>query len=425
MIFFFNIASSINLKPNIMRKITLLLAGICLTASTVLGGGYQVGLHSMRNIGMGLIGTSLTYDASSLFYNPGAAAFVSSKFSFTGGVSFLMAKTTFQPQQVMGQYSIDNIINTPLYFYAAFKPFDDLSIGVAVNTPYGNKLSWGDEWQGRFLIQNLAFKAITIQPTFAYKIKDVVSFGAGLVFAIGNVELNKALPLDGQNGTEGKATITGSTYNVGFNGGILVRPAKGLNIGIDYRSRINMKVEEADATFSVPEALRSNFPDQTASTSLPLPANLDFGISYEFKEKFMIGLNLCYVFWNAYDSLIFDFHTKTSALDRTVSPALYENRLIPRIGAQYKINNIVTVRLGGYYDPSPVPDGYLNPQTPSADQIGLTAGLSVFPFKGFSIDAAFLYIMGMEREGTYSPDNFSGTYKTAVYIPGIGLSYSF
>jgi len=59
------------------------------------------------------------------------------------------------------------------------------------------------------------------------------------------------------------------------------------------------------------------------------------------------------------------------------------------------------------------------------NQIGLTAGLSVFPFKGFSIDAAFLYVMGMEREGTYSPENFSGTYKSQIYIPGIGLTYNF
>ncbi len=415
----------INQKQNTMRRFTVLLLGICLAATTAFGGGYQVSLHSMRNIGMGLIGTSLTYDASSFFYNPGAAAFVQDKFSISGGVSLLMARTTFQPKDVMGQYNIESILNTPLYFYFAFKPFDDLSIGLAVNTPYGNKLSWGEEWQGRYLIQDLAFKAITIQPSFSYKIKDVISFGMGLVFTFGNVELNKALPLEGQNGVDGKVNIKGSTYNVGFNGGILVRPIKGLNIGIDYRSRINMKVDEADATFTVPESMKTNFPDQLVATSLPLPANLDFGISYEFNEKFLIGLNLCYVFWSAYDTLIFDFKTKTAALDKSYAPAMYENKLIPRIGAQYKVNDIVTVRLGGYYDPSPVPDGYLNPQTPSMNQIGLTAGLSVFPVKGLSIDAAFLYVMGMEREGTYSPENFSGTYKTNVYVPGIGLTYNF
>jgi long-chain fatty acid transport protein len=408
-----------------MRRFTVLLLAICLATSTAIGGGYQVSLHSMRNIGMGLIGTSLTYDASSFFYNPGAAAFVQDKFSFSGGVSLLMARTTFQPKDVMGQYHLESIINTPLYFYFGFKPFEDLSVGLAVNTPYGNSLSWGDEWQGRFLIQNLKFSAITIQPSFSYKIKDVVSFGMGLVVAIGNVELNKAIPLTGQNGMEGTTKITGNTVNVGFNGGILIRPVKGLNIGVDYRSKINMKVDDADATFNVPASMKGTFPDQKVSTSLPLPANLDFGLSYEFNEKFLIGINLCYVFWNSYDTLTFDFKTKTAALDVTHAPAMYENKLIPRIGFQYKINDIVTVRLGGYFDPTPVPDGFLNPQTPSMNQIGMTAGLSVFPFKGFSVDAAFLYVMGLEREGTYTPENFSGTYKSQIYIPGIGLSYSF
>jgi long-chain fatty acid transport protein len=51
-------------------------------------GGYQVGLHSQRNIGMGLIGTSLSYDASALFYNPGGASFINSKFSFSAGATF-------------------------------------------------------------------------------------------------------------------------------------------------------------------------------------------------------------------------------------------------------------------------------------------------------------------------------------------------
>lgn len=408
-----------------MRRFTVLLLAICLAATTAFGGGYQVSLHSMRNIGMGLIGTSLTYDASSFFYNPGAAAFVKDRFSISGGVSLLMARTTFQPKDVMAQYKTESIINTPLYLYFGFKLFDDLSIGFAVNTPYGNKLSWGDTWQGRFLIQNLAFKAITIQPSFSYKIKDIFSFGMGLVFAIGNVELNKALPLDGQNGTEGSVKIKGSTYNVGFNGGILIRPVKGLNIGVDYRSKVNMVVDDAEATFAVPASMKTNFPDQEVSTSLPLPANLDFGISYEIKEKLMIGITLCYVFWGEYDSLVFNFKTKTAALDKSYAPAMYENKLIPRIGAQYKVNDIVTVRLGGYYDPSPVPDGYLNPQTPSMNQIGMTAGLSVFPIKGLSIDAAFLYVMGLQREGTYSPENFSGTYKRNVYIPGIGLTYNF
>ena len=299
-----------------------------------------------------------------------------------------------------------------------------MSIGLAINTPYGNSLSWGDNWQGRFLIQNLSFQAITVQPTISYKFNKIIGLGFGLVWSYGNVTMNKALPID-YSGGEGQLNIKGSAIGFGFNAGVMIHPITGLSIGINYRSKINMDVRSANATFTVPAALRSQFPDGKVEVSLPLPANLDFGISYEINKKFMIGINLCYVFWKQYDSLVFNFKTKTPSLNRTAQPALYQNKLIPRIGLQYKVNSVVTVRVGGYYDPSPVPSDYLNPQTPSTDEIGLTAGLSVFPFKGFSIDAAFLYLMGTKRDGTYSPENFAGTYYTAFYIPAIGLTYSF
>ncbi|MEI7981772.1 MAG: outer membrane protein transport protein [Bacteroidota bacterium] len=411
-----------------MRRITFLLLFLCLAATTSFGGGYQVGLHSMRNIGMGLIGTSLSYDASALFYNPGGAAFVSEKWSFSGGVSFLMARTTFQAKDVNYQAHLVHQINTPLYFYAAFKPTPNLSVGLAVNTPYGNGLSWGDNWQGRYLIQNLTFRAFTFQPTVSYKFKDIIGIGVGLVYAYGSVEMNKALPLQGSSG-DGTLNIQGSTGNFGFNAGIMVHPVKGLSIGIDYRSKIEMKVKGGNAVFTVPQSLSTTFPNTKVDVMLPLPANLDFGLSYEFgkNKEWMVGLNLCYVFWNTYDSLVFTFEkvSPTQAITRSASPALYESKLIPRIGAQYKMSDLITFRVGGYYDPSPVKDDYLNPQTPSMNQIGLSCGISLYPVKGLSIDAAFLYIMGLQRTGTFSPDNFAGTYSNAVYCPGIGLSYSF
>ncbi len=410
-----------------MRRFTTLLLFLSLAATTAFGGGYQVGLHSMRNIGMGLIGTSLSYDASSLFYNPGGASFVKEKWSFSGGVSLLMARTTFQPANVMEQAHLEHQLNTPLFFYAAFKPTANLSIGIAVNTPYGNGLSWGESWKGRYLIQDLSFKAFTFQPTISYKIKNIIGIGVGLVYAYGTVDMNKAIPLQDATG-DGKLNVNGSTGSFGFNAGIMIHPDKGWSIGIDYRSKIEMSVKGAAATFTVPQSLSSNFPaSNKVDVMLPLPANLDLGVSYDFgkKNQWMIGVNFCYVFWSTYDSLVFDFETKTPAVNRTATPALYRDQLIIRVGSQYKINDMITLRLGGYFDPTPVLTDYLNPQTPSANQYGMTCGISVSPVKGLSIDAAFLYILGTQRTGSFSPDNFAGTYNTAVYSPGIGLTYNF
>jgi long-chain fatty acid transport protein len=395
-------------------------------------GGYQVGLHSQRNIGMGLIGTSLSYDASALFYNPGGAPFINSKFSFSGGATFLMARATFQSQDQAYQEHMKHQLNTPFYFYAAYKPIKDLSIGVAVNTPYGLSMAWPDNWQGRYLIQSVKFTAITIQPTIAYKIKNIVGIGVGLIISYGDVSLAKAVPVNGPDSTDGQVKIKGHTTKYGFNAGIMVHPVKGLNIGIDYRSKIVMALKDADAKFTVPAALTTNFPDNKVDVSLPLPANLDFGISYEFNDKWMIGLDLNYVFWKVYDSLAFNFKTATPAVQaHQASAKLYQNRLITRLGAQYKINHIITVRAGGYYDPTPIPSDYLDPMLPGSNEIGLTCGLSVYPVKGFSIDASFEYLMGSKRSGISSPDanagdhNFAGTYNTVFYMPGIGLTYNF
>jgi long-chain fatty acid transport protein len=339
-------------------------------------------------------------------------------------MSFLFARTTYQADNVMYQANMNHELNTPFYFYAAFKPIEDLSIGLAVNTPYGLSMAWPDDWKGRFLIQNVAFKAITIQPTISWKIKDIIGFGAGLVIATGDVDMNKAIPLQDATG-EGSLNINGSTTQFGFNAGIMVHPVKGLSLGLDYRSKIDMSVEKGDATFDVPASVSANFPANLVDVTLPLPANLDFGASYEINDKIMIGMSLNYVFWSAYDSLIFNFRTKTPAVGTTSQPKLYEDRLISRIGVQWKINKLIVVRAGGYFDPSPVKSDYLDPMLPSSDEIGLTCGLSIYPVKGLSIDAAFEYLYSIERTGSYTPEGFSGTYSSSFYIPGIGLTYNF
>jgi long-chain fatty acid transport protein len=417
-----------------MRKVTFVLLFTLMAAMTTFGGGYQVGLHSIRNIGMGLIGTSLTYDASSLFYNPGGASFVNEKFSFSGGATFLMSRATFQAKNEAYQEHMDHKMNYPFYLYAAYKPMKDLSVGIAVNTPYGLSMSWPDNWAGKYQIQNVNFQAITIQPTVSYKIKDIIGIGAGLIISYGNVNLKKAIPLNGADSLDGQLTIKGSTIKYGFNAGVMIHPIKGLNIGIDYRSKIDMAISGGDATFNVPKSVSPNFNYDKVDVSLPLPANLDFGVSYEIKEKIMIGVSLNYVFWNVYDSLKFTFKSPNAATPNLVSNGakLYKDKLITRIGVQWKVNTLLTVRAGGYYDPSPVPSDYLDPMLPSSNETGLTCGLSLYPVKGLSIDASFEYLMGQKRAGISTPNdiqpgshNFEGTYSAAFYMPGIGITYNF
>jgi long-chain fatty acid transport protein len=361
------------------------------------------------------------------FTIPAGLSLMPHELSILGGASGIMASTVFPDGSTPSLYQArtDNPLGTPFYFYAGGRITNRLGVGVAVNTPYGNALTWANDWAGRFLVQEISLQAITIQPTISYKVGDFLSFGAGFVYALGNVDMTRALPFEGPEG-EGSVNIQGSTANYGFNAGIMYSNEDGLNVGISYRSQIDMAVDDADARFSVPQSLQANFPPENrVAVTLPLPANLDFGVSYQVNRELMIGMALNYVFWSAYDTLSFNFATNTPTLQDSHNPREYRDRLIVRLGGQYRVNESLYLRAGGYYDPSPVNENYFSPETPSLDNIAFTAGLSFLPMENLSIDLSFLFIMGMEREVRYAPENFGGTYKSRAYIPGIGISYQF
>lgn len=391
----------------------------------VYGGGYQVNLVGIRYSGMGHIGTALSLDAGSIFFNPGGLGFVPSKFSFTGGASGIISHNQFRYNAPSAtQASTDNPLGTPFSLFGMGKLKEKWTVGMGIYTPFGSAVHWEENWVGRYLVQEIALKTILFQPTVSYKISDKIGIGGGVVFAYGHVDLTRALPLTDTTGKEGSVNLTGSTTNWGFNAGISLRPTEELSIGFSYRSKINMNVKDGEAKFNVPSSLASTFPaNSTFNASIPLPANWNLGVSYKFSDKLMVAADVNFVQWNAYDSLIFEFTPTTIPESR--SPRHYENTFIYRLGAQYTLCEKLWIRAGAYFDNTPVQSEYLSPETPDSDRIGLSAGVSFFPKEGLSIDASFVFINELERDGNFSPDNFGGTYKSLAYIPGIGVTYNF
>jgi long-chain fatty acid transport protein len=404
-----------------MKKFTLFVVLAMLFNWAAYAGGYQVRLQGQKQTGMGLIGTPFALGASSIFYNPGGLSMMDTKWSFEAGASFILANALFQKDGSNYQARTENPTGTPFYFYGAGMITDKLSVGLGVYTPFGSSAKWDDAWAGRYLVQNISLQAIYIQPTIGYKINDIISLGAGFVYAYGNVELQKAVPYNDNSSAE----LKGTTGNIGYNVGVMIRPTEKLSIGLDYRSKILMKMEGGDATFKVPQSLSTTLPAENKfDAELPMPANLDIGIAYAFNEKFTLALEMNYVFWSIYDTLSFKFEEQGELLDSD-SPRKYKNTLIGRIGAQYTLNEMFAFRAGLYYDPSPTDDDYFTPETVSLNTVAWTLGVSIMPVKGLSIDLSYLQLHGLEQEKWYKPDNFGGKYKVITAIPGIGVSYNF
>lgn len=407
-------------------KILALLGGTLLSASAM-AGGFQVNLASQRQIGMGHTGTGIYTGTSSIFFNPGAMSYLREN-GVTLGVSGIVSKIAYRAPEPGGAEAMtNNPVGNPFQLYAVYGINDKLKAGLGVYTPFGSSVVWGDEWSGRFGLNELSLTAVFIQPTLSYQVSDKLGVGVGFVYSVGGVNLQRSIPVQNQEGEYGKAELDGSASGFGFNAGIFFQPSEKFSVGLNYRSQVDMKVEGGDATFTVAPSIRSRFPEGTQfDAELPLPSTLSLGIGYMPTEALTLAVDISRVGWSAYESLRFDYSQPVNGADFSENARNYEDAYIYRVGAEYMVSEGLALRAGAYLDQTPVQDGYLTPETPDADSRGLSVGLGYAVSDNISLDASFLYINKKERTDTGAASGgISGTYKSVAYIPGLAVNFTF
>ncbi|MFB9863123.1 OmpP1/FadL family transporter [Rufibacter immobilis] len=411
-------------------KFLAFLGSALLSASIATAGGYQVNLQGQKQIGMGHVGTGLVLDQSSIFFNPGALAHLRQN-GIQLGVSALTSKIAYRSLSPgISEARTDNPMGTPFQAYASYGAEESpWRFGIGVYTPYGSTVNWGNYWQGRFGLNELSLQAIYIQPTVSYRISDRFGVGAGLIISTGSVNLQRSLPLQNAFGEEGHIELDGKSKTaLGFNVGIYARPIDKLSLGLTYRSKVDATVEAGDVTFRIPGAapVAAQFTATEFDATLPLPDNITLGIGFMPTERLTIGADIQRVGWGAYKTLRFDFNGIVGGQDHTEAQRNYKDSYIYRLGVQYKVNEMLTVRAGGYLDKTPVRSGYLTPETPDADSRSVSGGLTLALSEKIDLDLSFSYINKKERTDLSDKSSgVPGTYKAVAYIPGLAVNYKF
>jgi long-chain fatty acid transport protein len=427
-----------------MRKKFFALIVASLVGTSVWASGFQVLLQGNRSTAMGNIGVAVSPDVSSIFFNPGGLAMMEQSGGAMVGLNLISSNSVYYDSQTSNSTytsQTDNPLGTPFHLYGAYGN-DRFKAGLGVYTPYGSNVDWEEGWKGQFLLDQIELSAIFVQPTVSYRISDNVSIGGGFVYAFGSVNLQRGLPFTTENG-EGGIELDGNASGIGYNIGAFFKLNEQFNLGISYRSKVDMDVDGGEVIYSnVPLIAGALFPaDNTFDASLPLPSNTNLGISYMPNESWTFGFEANLVGWSSYEALAFDFEKEGAdgeGLQDSRSPRNYENSFVFHLGTEYRLNEVVALRGGAYYDQTPVQLGYMTPETPDANRLGLTAGIGL-NFGNLMLDASFLYIDGEERTqttqdaltaGTLNPDTgtqevLPGTYELNAFIPGLSASYKF
>lgn len=403
----------------------LLFIGLLFMAQEIEAQGFQVNFQGQKQQGMGGAGNALPVDAASVFFNPGSVSFLNEN-SVNIGFTPTFANTLFEDANSTSIGCTNSPMGTPFSAYAVYRKKEESKFffGLGIYTPFGSTIQYEDGWTGRFALTKLQLKSIFIQPTLSYKLNDKIGIGAGFVYSIGNVNLQKDIPVQDADGNYGHAELDGKASGFGYNVGLFVQATEKLNIGLSYRSQVNMEVAEGTATFTVPSSLSSNFPSGTFSSALPLPQVATLGLAYKLNDKLAFALDVNYVGWKAYDTLAFDYAQNTASLIDTKSARNYKNTLAFRLGANYTVTEKFDTRLGIAYGLTPVQNGYVTPETPDANRINYTAGLGYKIGEHFQLDAS-VFFTHLKRTDTNLETNLSGTYTTNVIAPGLAIIYKF
>ncbi|MFI3258663.1 MAG: outer membrane protein transport protein [Rikenellaceae bacterium] len=464
-----------------MKKIFLFaLATACV--ATASAEGYQVNTLSAKQFGMAHTGVSQKLNSESVWFNPAAAAYQEQKFTVAAGFTGIKALADWESADRSESYSSDNGLSTPLYLNLNYKVNDDLAVGLSFNTPFGSSVNWGDSWQGAHLVQDISLSSYCAQPTVSYKLfNDKLSIGAGLTVSWGTFELSRSIfPVSATTNATlayaasagytaagmddmaaavssaitsvGDAPLASVTLNgqaavaVGVNVGLMYDFNEKWSVGFAYRSKTMMKVAEGDAEVDyanevVQAAIYSTtqiMDEGTFEAELPLPANMNWGVTFRPTERWNISAEMQWIGWSAYDNLDVLF-TEESLADYSINAEKsYKNTFAYRLGAEFAAKEWLDVRAGIYTDQSPVSSDHLNPETPSMDKIGYTFGFSVMPFecnRNLSLDVAYGYISpaSKERYGSYTDTNkltgaaeaFAGYYRAVAHTFSVGVSWGF
>lgn len=414
-----------------MKKLSL-VAILLLFAVTSYAGGYRVSTQGQRALAMGHSGVAVVNSAELAFFNPAGLVYLENKINISAGMTGVISNVKWQNEMTGGFAETESSLRTPFYLYASYSVSEKLALGLSVYTPYGSSVEWPTDWAGSHLINNIDLQAIYIQPLISYKITDNLSVGGGPIFVTGSVNFNRNInrTLTDEQGNSSNVEVDASgVTSFGWSASAMYSPMENLRIGVNYRSEIILEAEDGDATFSnVPNSPLAPVSNGTVSfdAELPMPAELTIGASYEF-DKWLFAFDYNRTFWGVYESLDIDFAPEN--IPDSFNPRNYKDSSTYRFGVQYAALDKLDLRLGYYFDESPVQSGYFAPETPRNDSHGFTGGFSYQISSKVAIDASFAYLRFEEVDESYDhyqengqEVSFGGTYKSNAFLPGLGVT---
>ena len=404
-------------KSKLFFGIFVVLLLLSVVATKAFAGGYMIPHQTARGLGLSNAMTAGVNDASAVYYNPAALSEVQGDNLLISGTYVNLQNSVENSGRKSTNKHDDNFLAS---FFANYRiPNSDFTFGIGTYAPFGLATEYDKDAFTRFAAINTELKTIYVTPALSWNPLNYFSFGAGLSFVHSSGVFSRALCLDPISGCtqplglEGTVRITDTADAFAYNLGFLIKPTDNLKFGFSYRSRVDLRFDNADAkfggAFSTPAVKADVSP-------LPLPPVIDAGLFWQITPSWGAEFVYEYTRWSEFKNFTATFSPTTIFLPLGAPipgfklPEDWKNTSTIRLGSYYALNKNWELRGGMALEQTPIPNKTLNPAIPDADKFTLNAGVG-YKWEKFSVDLGYMAVFYKTRRVTN--DELEGLPATA------------
>jgi len=404
-------------KSKLFFGVFVVLLLLSVVSTKAFAGGYMIPHQTARGLGLSNAMTAGVNDASAVYYNPAALSEVQGDNLLISGTYVNLQNSVENSGRKSTNKHDDNFLAS---FFANYRiPNSDFTLGIGTYAPFGLATEYDKDAFTRFAAVQTELKTIYITPALSWNPTKYFSFGAGLSFAHASAVFSRALCLDPISGCtqplglEGTVRVTDTADAFAYNLGFLVKPTDNLKLGFSYRSRVDLRFDNADAKFG------GSFSTPTVKADvspLPLPPVIDAGLFWQITPSWGAEFVYEYTRWSEFKNFTATFSPTTIFLPLGAPipgfklPEDWKNTSTIRLGSYYALNKNWELRGGMALEQTPIPNKTLNPAIPDADKLTLNAGVG-YKWEKFSVDLGYMAVFYKTRRVTN--DELEGLPATA------------
>lgn len=330
------------------------------------------------------------------------------------------------------------------YFHLPFGENDNMHFGASLTVPFGFETKYDRDWVGRYIGTKTKLEAIDAALAFSYDVNPYVSFGASVfverldIDLAGAMDLGAALYGKVPGFTPGSADaymrIKGNNTAVGYTLGGLFSIDENTNIGMTYRSQVEHKIDDGTGRFTADTTsgqqalavLQSQglFVNSKGKATVKLPASATISFTHRFEGPWSVMADVTRTGWSKFDKINVNLDSG-QVLPLSFG---YRDTTFASIGADYRLNDTLTLRGGVAYDQTPTTVEHRDVRVPDNSRKWLSLGLSWKPSERIEYNVGYTHVFASKPEidalSSYS-STLVGEYKVTGDVLAASINYKF